>query len=117
MITVPRLHVSGMSLVLAVMLTGGRLVFPGSDKGHSGAAKDEVWKGFWPGTVLDSIRSNKNNAALLLVAANTLVIIPAILHAIVDKIFYDDFLECIITVEANNSDKLHLASNQPVILK
>ena len=75
---------SGMSLVLAVMLIGGRLVFPGSDKGHSGAAKDEVWKGFWPGTVLDSIRSNKNNAALLLVAANTLVIIPAILYAIVD---------------------------------
>mmetsp|Transcript_23174 Transcript_23174/g.41394 ORF Transcript_23174/g.41394 Transcript_23174/m.41394 type:complete len:748 (-) Transcript_23174:39-2282(-) len=87
--TVPWFHVGGMSSALAVMLAGGSLVFPASDEGSSGsaaAAKGGVRKGFRPGTVLDSIRSNENSAALSVVAANTLVVVPAMLHAIADHV-------------------------------
>jgi len=54
--------------------------------GYAAASKGGVRKGFWPGTVLDLICSNENSASLSTVAVNTLVFVPAMLHAIVDHV-------------------------------
>jgi len=79
--TVPWFHVGGMSSALAVMLAGGCLIFPHSSEGE---------KGFQPGRVLQSIQpcslltSRMDSQSIQ--AANTLVVVPAMLHAIANHV-------------------------------
>jgi len=73
--TVPMFHVGGISSALSVAMAGGMLIFPKSYK---------ALMGFSPHVVLDSIRSQNND--LLRVDTNTLVLVPAMLHAILREI-------------------------------
>ena len=85
--TVPWFHVGGISSALAVILGGGCLVFPSDDdddeeeKGQIGS-KGVRRKGFQPNMVLQSLLprllSNQGDGS---VAANTIVVVPAMLHA------------------------------------
>lgn len=68
--TVPLFHVGGISSALAVAMAGGMLIFP----------KPSSLIGFSPRVVLDSMHSQHSN--VLPVDTNTLVIVPAMLHAI-----------------------------------
>ena len=66
--TVPLFHVGGLSSALGVMLGGGTLVFPPA----SG-------RGFQPSSVLKSIADDESA-----MSANTLVVVPAMLHALTE---------------------------------
>lgn len=75
--TVPWFHVGGISSALAVVLGGGCLVFP-SDEGKQIGSETARKKGFQPDAVLRSLQLRDGAASL---AANTLVVVPAMLHA------------------------------------
>jgi acyl-CoA synthetase (AMP-forming)/AMP-acid ligase II len=70
--TVPFFHVGGLSSIAAVWLAGGTLVFPADDT-HNGARM----AGFQPQQVWQSIANHVNGSSV-----NTLVVVPAMLHAI-----------------------------------
>jgi acyl-CoA synthetase (AMP-forming)/AMP-acid ligase II len=70
--TVPFFHVGGLSSIAAVWLAGGTLVFPAHDT-HNGARMTA----FQPQQVWKSIANNENGSS-----ANTLVVVPAMLHAL-----------------------------------
>eukprot|EP00571_Detonula_confervacea_P003692 CAMPEP_0172316188 /NCGR_PEP_ID=MMETSP1058-20130122/27500_1 /TAXON_ID=83371 /ORGANISM="Detonula confervacea, Strain CCMP 353" /LENGTH=749 /DNA_ID=CAMNT_0013030445 /DNA_START=159 /DNA_END=2408 /DNA_ORIENTATION=+ len=99
--TVPWFHVGGVSSALAVILGGGCLVFPsmmeeeecndcnnsdcdGVNVSDGGVSVKK--KGFQPERVLQSIRpfSSAGDCTAASIAANTLVVVPAMLHAIVE---------------------------------
>ena len=77
--TVPWFHVGGISSALAVVLGGGCLVFPSDEENQIGSATARR-KGFQPDVVLRSLQP-KEGAASASLAANTLVVVPAMLHA------------------------------------
>jgi len=87
--TVPWFHVGGLSSVLAVMFAGGMLVFPPQDdedvcRGVNGTVKKER-KGFQPQNILQSIQPKDSTMNLSAnISANTLVVVPAMLHSIVE---------------------------------
>ena len=66
--TVPLFHVGGLSSALGVMLGGGCLTFPPA-----------TGKGFQPSSVLKSIADDESTRS-----ANTLVVVPAMLHALIE---------------------------------
>eukprot|EP00985_Skeletonema_marinoi_P014607 scaffold7421_cov120-Skeletonema_marinoi.AAC.2 len=77
--TVPWFHVGGISSALAVVLGGGCLVFPSDDEEEGRIGSEGVRrKGFQPNIVLQSLQ-RRDDAELI--AANTLVVVPAMLHA------------------------------------
>jgi len=79
--TVPWHHVGGISSALAVILSGGCLVFPPETGGEARSGS------FRPGRVLQSVQPAPWTEAGEFpsgVTANTLVVVPAMLHAIVD---------------------------------
>lgn len=69
--TVPLFHIGGLSSLLAVVLSGGCLMFPCT---NAGSRKT----GFQPNVVLESL-TTKNTATCHL-GVNTLVVVPAMLH-------------------------------------
>lgn len=73
--TVPWFHVGGISSALAVVLGGGCLVFPSDDEIGSSTVQR---KGFQPNVVLQSLQLRDSSQSI---AANTLVVVPAMLHA------------------------------------
>ena len=82
--TVPFFHVAGINSALSIMMVGGCLVFPKQQQGFS----------FDPVSILDCIDcdndkyeiNSKNTSGD---GVDTLVIVPAMLHAILDKIKKD----------------------------
>jgi acyl-CoA synthetase (AMP-forming)/AMP-acid ligase II len=72
--TIPFFHVGGLSSIAAVWLAGGTLVFPADDT-HNGARAT----GFQPQQVWKSVTNHGNGSSLLV---NTLVVVPAMLHAL-----------------------------------
>ncbi|EJK54032.1 hypothetical protein THAOC_26417 [Thalassiosira oceanica] len=66
--TVPLFHVGGLSSALGVMLGGGSLMFPPA-----------TGKGFQPSSILKSIADDESTRS-----ANTLVVVPAMLHALIE---------------------------------
>ena len=86
--TVPWFHVGGLSSVLAVLFAGGVLVFPPQDnkdvsRGVDGTVKKER-KGFQPQKILQSIQPKETTSTSRNISANTLVVVPAMLHSIVE---------------------------------
>ena len=74
--TVPWHHVGGMSSALAIILGGGTLVFPPTDTKYG-----TVKKVFQPEKILQSMQPS---STAKVVAANTLVVVPAMLHSIAE---------------------------------
>jgi len=80
--TVPWFHVGGLSSVLAVMFAGGMLVFPPQDDGNSRSVDGgKGKKRFQSQKILQSIQPEASTANI---SANTLVVVPAMLHSIVE---------------------------------
>lgn len=77
--TVPWFHVGGISSALAVVLGGGCLVFPSDEENQIGSETARR-QGFQPDVVLRSLQL-RDGAAAASLAANTLVVVPAMLHA------------------------------------
>lgn len=73
--TVPFFHVGGISSALAVAMSGGMLIFPQSS----------ATSGFSPSVVLDSIHGYRKGLDVS-INTNTLVVVPAMLHAILGEI-------------------------------
>lgn len=73
--TVPLFHVGGVSSALAVAMAGGMLIFPKSEKSPIG---------FSPRAVLESMQTQTTNVVPF--DTNTLVIVPAMLHAILEEV-------------------------------
>jgi len=69
--TVPLFHIGGLSSLLAVVLSGGCLMFPCTNDGSRNT-------GFQPNVVLESLTTK--NAAKWHLGVNTLVVVPAMLH-------------------------------------
>ena len=85
--TVPFFHVGGISSALAVIMAGGTMIFPcpsgGSGEG-GGAAGGRP--GFRPNAILDLLSSSGRQFHAGSAAVDTLVVVPAMLHAIFDWI-------------------------------
>ena len=79
--SVPFFHVGGISSALAIILCGGMLVFPPTSKSKS-------VQGFNPTLVMKCLhRQNETNIkAQIKLDINTLVVVPAMLHAIFREI-------------------------------
>lgn len=73
--TVPWFHVGGISSAMAVVLGGGCLVFSSDDEIGSSTVQR---KGFQPNVVLQSLQLRDSDESI---DANTLVVVPAMLHA------------------------------------
>ncbi len=91
--TVPFFHVGGLSSTLAIIMAGGMLYFPSKDK--SGVVKP----GFDPHVVLQSMNHRNNgdqdtdhnyDTKHTQMDVNTLVIVPAMLHAILSAIIENE---------------------------
>lgn len=86
--TVPWFHVGGISSALAILLCGGCLVFPPANGGDGKAGGRGP--SFEPGRVLQSIlprrTADHRDAYATMLTANTLVVVPAMLHAISDHV-------------------------------
>ena len=74
--TVPFFHVGGISSALAIIMAGGSLVFPSANSIH----------GFSPHLVLHSMSDSTQIRKDPSMDINTLVIVPAMLHAIFHEI-------------------------------
>jgi acyl-CoA synthetase (AMP-forming)/AMP-acid ligase II len=84
--TVPWFHVGGISSALAVVLGGGCLVFPSDDVEDQNGSEGVQRKGFQPNIVLQSLlprllSKQGGDSAAESISANTLVVVPAMLHA------------------------------------
>jgi len=87
--TVPWFHVGGLSSVLGVMFAGGMLVFPPQDEISSKSVdRGKGKKGFLPLKILQSMQPKDTTTSTMNLAANisanTLVVVPAMLHSIVE---------------------------------
>jgi len=85
--TVPWFHVGGLSSVLAVLFVGGMLVFPPQDDEDVSRSfgRGKGKKGFQPQKILQSIQPKDSTMNLSAnISANTLVVVPAMLHSIVE---------------------------------
>ena len=80
--TVPFFHVGGISSALAVIMAGGLLVFPSADS----------IQGFDPHLVLNSMSDKMQMQKNIPLDINTLVIVPAMLHAIFQEIELKEIL-------------------------
>lgn len=99
--TVPWFHVGGISSALAIVLGGGCFVFPSSSadgdyyqQGQIASVRGGVEKkGFDPVTVLQSLlprslspsKQMRGESTTESIAANTLVVVPAMLHAMFQR--------------------------------
>ena len=81
--TVPWFHVGGLSSVLGVLFAGGILVFPPKEEVIGSIKKER--KGFQPQKILQSIQAKDTvSSSTSNILANTLVVVPAMLHSIVE---------------------------------
>ena len=96
--TVPWFHVGGMSSAIAVMLAGGTLIFPSSvgisvegDGGGGGERKfrPEVIMKTLPPPPPPSFSSSSLESSTMV--ANTLVVVPAMLHSMVQSAAHSSF--------------------------
>lgn len=74
--TVPFFHVGGLSSMIAIIMAGGSIVFSRKEKKHG-----QPFSSFLPINILKTIEQShhKNNIA------NTLVVVPAMLHSLIEK--------------------------------
>ena len=113
--TVPWFHVGGISSALAVVLGGGCLVFPSDDEEEGRIGSEGVRrKGFQPNIVLQSLQQ-RDNAELI--AANTLVVVPAMLHAMFQlqkqhQLPPNDYVRLILVGGQSIGDKLYQQTRQ-----
>jgi len=82
--TVPWFHVGGLSSVLGVLFAGGMLVFPPQDEISGGVDRGKGKKGFQPQKILQSIQPKDITTSTKNLSVNTLVVVPAMLHSIVE---------------------------------
>jgi acyl-CoA synthetase (AMP-forming)/AMP-acid ligase II len=68
--TVPFFHIGGLSTAISVIIAGGTLIFSANHHGNNG---------FSPSNVLDNMNDENESIA---VDTNTLVLVPAMLHAL-----------------------------------
>lgn len=79
--TVPFFHVGGLSTAVSVIIAGGTLVFSASDDGKAG---------FNPRSVLGSMSKEHESISK---DTNTLVLVPAMLHALLSEIKSQSYRE------------------------
>ena len=96
--TVPWFHVGGMSSAIAVMLAGGTLIFPSSVgisvEGNGGGGERK----FRPEVIMKTLLppppssfSSSSSLELSMMVANTLVVVPAMLHSMVQSAAHSSF--------------------------
>lgn len=104
--TVPLFHVGGLSSALAVVLAGGALLYPAQVAEVAIEVTRKVNAGFQPDTVLSSLAGPTSSVW----AANTLVVVPAMVHSLLKSAESD--IRCHLSIATYPNVRLILVGGQ-----